>query len=180
MAWGVVEGRATEDSPLAGLKKEHPRLLVDAGTWESLRQQRQDDQRLDQLLGRLEELGRLELGKPPMAYEKRGRRLLSVSRMVLRRVLLWSLNYRITGDKVFLQASEKEMLNAAGFADWNPNHFLDTAEMTAALALGYDWLYDELDPATRQALVTAIKEKGLKSLTEPKGSVSNQMGGVNS
>jgi hypothetical protein len=36
------------------------------------------------------------------------------------------------------------MLAAAAFSDWNPSHFLDVAEMTAALAIGYDWLYEEV------------------------------------
>ena len=40
---------------------------------------------------------------------------------------------------------EEEMLAAAGFSDWNPGSFLDVAEMTTALAIGYDWLHD--DPA---------------------------------
>ena len=31
------------------------------------------------------------------------------------------------------------MLTAARFEDWNPSHFLDVAEMTFALAIGYDW-----------------------------------------
>jgi hypothetical protein len=51
------------------------------------------------------------------------------------------------------------MLAVAAFADWNPSHFLDTAEMTAGLALGYDWFAD-LSAATRatvrQAMISAL------------------------
>lgn len=42
-----------------------------------------------------------------------------------------------------------------------PAHFLDTAEMTAAAAIGYDWLYEYWTPQQREALRTAIVEKGL-------------------
>jgi hypothetical protein len=31
-------------------------------------------------------------------------------------------------------------------------HFLDVAEMTMAVAIGYDWLYDDLSPASRAAI----------------------------
>ena len=36
------------------------------------------------------------------------------------------------------------MLAAASFENWNPKHFLDTAEMTAALAIGFDLLHNDL------------------------------------
>jgi len=55
------------------------------------------------------------------------------------------------------------MTIAAGFKDWNPRHFLDTAEMTTALALGYDWLYDELTPEQRRRIREAIVRLGLRS-----------------
>jgi hypothetical protein len=53
------------------------------------------------------------------------------------------------------------MLTAANFSDWHPEHFLDTAEMTSALAIGYDWLFDYLSPEDRSIIRRAIVEKGL-------------------
>lgn len=53
------------------------------------------------------------------------------------------------------------MLTAARFKDWNPSHFLDVAEMTFALAIGYDWLHDQLDEAVRTEIREAIVEKGV-------------------
>jgi hypothetical protein len=35
--------------------------------------------------------------------------------------------------------------------------------MSLALAVGYDWLYHDLDPATRDTLVAALMEKGLRT-----------------
>ena len=55
------------------------------------------------------------------------------------------------------------MLAVAAFDDWNPSHFLDTAEMTAALAIGTDWLYNDLDATTRATLEKAIRDKGLEA-----------------
>jgi hypothetical protein len=59
------------------------------------------------------------------------------------------------------------MQTVAEFQDWNPDHFLDTAEMTAGMALGYDWLYDRLSPETREKIRGAILDKGLQALLSP-------------
>lgn len=111
----------------------------------------------------------------PVVYEKQGYRLLAVSRTVLRRVIFFSVQFHLTGDRAFAQRAEKEMLTAAAFGDWNPAHFLDTAEMTAALALGYDWLFDELNDDSRAKIRAAIVELGLKpGLAKPwEGTVNN-------
>lgn len=74
----------------------------------------------------------------------------------------------MTGDDQFKERAEQEMLAAAAFPDWNPSHFLDVGEMTAALAIGYDWLYDALPPASRAIIRQAIVEKGLKMGDDPR------------
>jgi len=81
---------------------------------------------------------------------------------VERRVGLLAAAYRLTGKPEYAERAKRELLAAAAFKDWNPSHFLDTAEMTLGVALGYDWLYDKLDEATRKTLLEAIREKGLK------------------
>ena len=48
------------------------------------------------------------------------------------------------------------------FPDWNPRHFLDTAEMTHAFAIGYDWGYDAWSPEQRSRLRKAIVEMGFQ------------------
>ncbi|MBN1805370.1 MAG: heparinase II/III family protein [Sedimentisphaerales bacterium] len=106
------------------------------------------------------------LEQPTVIRVKTGRRLLSVSRRCLDRVTHLSAAYRFTGKEVYLKRAEEEMLAAAEFSDWNPGHFLDVAEMTAALAIGYDWLYDSLPETTRQTIRQAILEKGLQPSLE--------------
>jgi rhamnogalacturonyl hydrolase YesR len=166
---GKAEKRAaTPLAIFASLKPGHPRLIAAPQTWPMLKSQRKHDPALEAFLMALEKQGRALLGTKPVTYQKQGRRLLAVSRTVLSRVLLWSFDFRITGDRAFLQRAQQEMLTVADFPDWNPSHFLDTAEMTAALAFGYDWLYDELDARTRAKIEQAIAEKGLRQLTQPK------------
>jgi Tol biopolymer transport system component/imidazolonepropionase-like amidohydrolase len=148
--------------PLATLRRGHPRLLADAASWQRVLESRRTDPRLDGLLRGLEAHARSLLGEAPAEHRKIGRRLLAVSRTVLERVLVLGTAYRTSGDMAFALRAEREMLAAAAFPDWNPSHFLDVAEMTAALAIGYDWLYDALPADSRASIRRAIVEKGLR------------------
>ena len=90
-----------------------------------------------------------------------GRRLLGVSREALRRIFYLSYAYRMTGHETYATRAEKEMLAVSDFSDWHPEVFLDVAEMTMAVAIGYDWLHDKLTPASHQIIRNAIISKGL-------------------
>lgn len=99
-------------------------------------------------------------------YEVKGRRLLGVSRTYLKQISYLAFSYHITGDERYLEKAESLMLTAAGFPDWNPSHFLDVAEMTTALSIGYDWLYNDLEEKSRSIIREAILKHGLEpSLT---------------
>ena len=103
------------------------------------------------------------LTEPVSKYEKPdGRRLLSVSRRVLDRVRTLALVSRLEGDPRYAERAWSELEAAAQFPDWNPAHFLDTAEITHAFALGYDWLYDQWTEPQRRVLREAIATKGLR------------------
>ncbi|MDO8540362.1 MAG: heparinase II/III family protein [Opitutaceae bacterium] len=103
------------------------------------------------------------LAAPVSKYEKPdGKRLLSVSRRVLDRVRTLALVYQLEGDARCAERAWQELAAAARFPDWNPAHFLDTAEMTHAFALGYDWLYDRWTDEQRRVLREAIVTKGLR------------------
>ena len=157
------QDQADPDDPLASLRPGHPRLLASAGTWGAIKVRRGGDALLDAFLRRGEVEARAILPAPPVAYKKDGKRLLHVSRVALRRVLLLALHFHLTDDAALAERAGLEMLAAAAFADWNPSHFLDVGEMTAALAFGYDWLYDILDTDTRTAIADAIAENGLRA-----------------
>jgi hypothetical protein len=101
------------------------------------------------------------VGRKPVERIMTGRRLLSVSRDCLNRVTLLAAAYRMTGDLKYFTQAEAELLAAAAFSDWNPSHFLDVGEMTAALGIGYDRFYVELSDDSKSRIRTAIVEKGL-------------------
>ncbi len=102
------------------------------------------------------------LKDPPVVHRLIGPRLLDQSRAALRRISTLAGLYRLDGDGRKADRARREMLEAAAFPDWNPSHFLDVAEMTNALAIGYDWLYRVLSEADRARIRRAIVEMGLK------------------
>lgn len=158
---------APATDPLATLRPGHPRLLVRASDWTQIRQRIAADPLARAFHDGLIAQARQVLTVPPARYDKRGRRLLGVSRDVVGRVLGLAYAYRTTDDPAFARRAEAEMLAAAGFPDWNPSHFLDAGEMTAALALGCDWLDDALTPESRAAIRQAIITKGLRPGLDP-------------
>lgn len=165
----AADKELTVNSILVTLRPEHPRLIATPASWELLEKRRAQDPLLDSFLQRSEKEARAIFDVPPVKYEKQGRRLLHISRMALRRVLLLALHFHLTGDETFAARARDEMLATAAFEDWNPSHFLDVGEMTAALAFGYDWLYHQLDEGTRQTIKTAIVEKGLRAALKNDG-----------
>jgi len=101
------------------------------------------------------------LHKEPLQRIIIGKRLLETSREAFFRVFLLSYAYRTTGDVKYASHAEREMLSLCYFPDWNPSHFLDVAEMTTAISIGYDWLYDYLPQSSKKIIRDAIVHKGL-------------------
>ncbi len=150
------------DAFLSVLHPEHPRLFAGAGDWERIRGTVSGSAELETAVAALREAADAMLEMPPLERELTGRRLLDVSREVLKRAFTLGTVYRLTGEDRYRDRLRDELLQAAAFSDWNPSHFLDTAEMTLAVAVGYDWIYHDLTEEERELLRRAIVEKGLE------------------
>ena len=141
----------------------HPRLFLNPDRAQALKRRLAVDPLLASAVAYVKSCAdEIEMAEP-VIRKKLGRRLLGVSRTCLKRVVHLAFAYRMTGATHYLERAQVEMLAAAAFRDWNPSHFLDVAEMTAALAIGYDWLYTDLDPSARAKIREAIVNKGLKA-----------------
>ena len=140
----------------------HPRLLLFKGEEKALLKNINKDPYWKDIHNSYINEAKIIIDIPVNERKMEGRRLLGVSRENLRRIFCLSYAYRMTGEKKYLDRAEKEMLAAAEFSDWNPSHFLDVGEMTMALAIGYDWLFDKLSGSSRKKIREAIIEKGIK------------------
>ncbi len=151
-------------SPLPG----HPRLLATPDDWTRLRKLVREDAAATRILSTLRRKADALLAVPTVEREMIGRRLLHTSRTALERISLLAMVAKVDGTPHHARRAVEEMLQVARFADWNPAHHLDTAEMALAVAIGYDWLQDHLSPAEKDLLADALRVKGLEpSLTDP-------------
>ena len=150
------------DRILETLKADHPRLISEERI-ERIRQAIQEDPVAKRVWRQVVSFADRTLSVNPSVYELRdGRRLLYVSKEALDRIQALGLVYRLTGEQQYADRAWAELEAVAMFKDWHPGHFLDLAEMTHAVAIGYDWLYDQWTLDQRELLVKAIVEKGMR------------------
>jgi len=146
---------------LKTLRPAHPRLFVTPETLPRLRAAVESDPAMKDLYAKLRSSADKILGEKPVERVLLGPRLLDKSRRCLDRVSTLALAYRLSGDEKYAARAAKELEAVAAFQDWNPSHFLDTAEMSCAFGIGYDWLYDYLSKEQRATIRKALMEKGL-------------------
>ncbi len=159
-----------QDKPIIATTKlpAHPRLLLLNGEENRIRQTIGADKAWDNVhQAILTECDRL-VTVAPVERIQVGRRLLDKSREALRRLFYLSYAGRMTGEAKYVQRAEKELLAISSFSDWNPSHFLDVAEMTMAVSIGYDWLHKDLSESSRSAIRSAILKKGLEPSLDAK------------
>ena len=161
LAHGVAFAAEIPADPLAALRAAHPRLLLTNEQLAAATAAAKSDPLRAQLHARVLALASSELKAKPIEHVLVGPRLLAQSRLAVGRVLNCALAYRLSGDARFARRAIDEMLTAAAFPDWNPSHFLDVAEMSLALAIGYDWLHAQLSAGERATIKAALLKHAL-------------------
>lgn len=147
---------------LKTLDKSHPRLMLKNEDLERLKELYTKDKVLQKCIRDVLKEADNCAGKSMLTYRKIGPRLLSVSRECLRRIYALGLAYRWTGEEKYAGKAVDNMLTVCAFKDWNPSHFLDTAEMSHAVGLGYDWLYSYMDAGMREKIKAGLIKNGLE------------------
>jgi hypothetical protein len=141
----------------------HPRLLMSKADEGALKKALKSNEQLSEVHDLIIEKADEMLSKETLAYNKTGKRLLAVSREALQRVFYLSYSYRMTKNKKYLKRAEQEMNAVCLFQDWNPTHYLDVGEMTMAVAIGYDWLFDKLQESTKLNIRRAILKNAFET-----------------
>ncbi len=146
------------------LRKEHPRLIFTNDAQERIEVLSKQNPILQRLIDALFDQANQYLSEPTIKYEIVGTRgrLLHQSRACLAKVFTLATAYRLSHDHIYAHRAIKEMRTATAFPDWNPGHFLDVGEMSTALAIGYDWLFDILSEEDKLSIKNALIEFGIK------------------
>ena len=154
--WGTTS-LAQESFPDSSKMRQHPRLLLLAGQEDAMIKNIATNPYLQQVhKGIISECDAIsswtDNGRP--AFVRPVERSLATHFFPVIRL-------RTTGKNKYFKRCEEELIAVSKFTDWNTSHFLDVAEMTMAVAIGYDWLYKSLSPASRTLISKAIIEKGI-------------------
>ncbi len=91
--------------------------------------------------------------------------ILTMSRRVLDMMQTLGMAHQLTGQETvpskYSSKAFDVLFEASFFDDWMHSHFLDTAEMMTAFAIGYDWMYYAFDDYDRQFIAETVKRLGL-------------------
>ncbi|KAF7314345.1 hypothetical protein MKEN_00907100 [Mycena kentingensis (nom. inval.)] len=173
------------------IRSDRPRLIAPAYKWAALPALIAADQYMkawnDTIFANATEYK----AKPPVAYAKDGDSgILDNAREIKQRIKAFAYVYRMTNDTSWVDRTWEELQNAAGNgasgfgpADdrWNAGHFLDTAELSAAFGIAYDWLYDiwsdDQKGQIRDALITNGLKPGVNQVTTAAGWWRNNITG---
>lgn len=143
----------------------HPRLLFTKAEEPAVKQLIKTDPLAGQLAAflKLKADSLLELPEIPYEMDKYGN-MLYVARGNVQRLTTLALAYRIYKDATYLNAVNKTLLWICNYPDWDPKHYLDTAEMSTAVAIAYDWLYDALPPTTKEIVKKCLYERAVATV----------------
>ena len=162
-------------------KNQHPRIQATAQDFARIREQIKTNTYMKLWSDRLFREANALFDKKPVIYEfKDGVRLLMVSREVMNNMYTLGMAYQLTGDKKYVDRAWLDLKAVCvDFFDWHPGHDIDCAEMAAAVAIGYDWMYDAFTEEQRLAIEDGIYQKGLyqaalgfQSTNAPMGSIA--------
>lgn len=170
-----ANAKAPTSNPDASLAlPPHPRLLINAASIaQTISLIKNKDPNATKLYNMVLAYGQNILKNPVYAANDPNLvspdRLLALSRSILTRVMVCSGIYLLNqGDPTYLQyatraiAEMQEVVNK--FPNWYSTlQFLDTAEMTQAFAIGYDWLYNVLSSEQKTTFSNSIINLGLKA-----------------
>jgi len=121
--------------------------------------------KMDPVIGNLYEAIRLDayeiLDLPIIKRVKTSNSMLNISREILRRVNMLGVVYLVERENRILERIDQEVLATCRFSDWNPPVYLDTGEISMAVALALDWTCDRLPESTIRIAKKALIEKGI-------------------
>ncbi len=144
------------------LRTSSPRLILTPVVERKLRSKLKSDPVVRNYFAAMKLNAAQILKEPLLTREVIGRRLLSTSREMLYRMNILSMVYRIDREPALAKRIDDELKAVCNFADWNPSHYLDVAEMSMAVAIALDWAAEKLPASTVNLAKDALIEKGIK------------------
>ncbi|MDP4679926.1 MAG: heparinase II/III-family protein [Cyclobacteriaceae bacterium] len=156
-----LENPITADYLKKHLAKKSPKLILTPTIEKRIKKKLKSDSYVQAYYKNMLSQSAEIIKKPLLKRELEGFRLLFVSREMVERMGILCLVYRIDKDPQILQRIDDELKAVCAFEDWNPQHFLDIAEMSFAVAMAVDWVGEFLPNETVKLAKTNLIEKGI-------------------
>ncbi len=157
-----VRAVRNKNSILATLNLGHPRLLATMGDFNQLKERIDQEAFLKRWYQALAKQGSGILKEPVSRFGKDRQSLMGISRQILRRVYLLGMLFRLNGDTAYPERVWQELQAIVDFEMKDGIIAVENAEMIHALAIGYDWLYDQWNDSQRKILRNAIIDQGIR------------------
>lgn len=163
---GLTTGQPAKTSLLNTMAQDHPRLFATAERFAKLKAAYLSPTASQQKTWAQNAINSANtiLTEAPIVYVPDVHSvILNDARKVVDHMYKLGLAYWMTNDPPYAERAWTELNTVADntlFPNWNPSHFLDTAEMTHAFAIGYDWFYHYWDATRRTTIRNAIINKG--------------------
>lgn len=146
------------------IRLTHPRLILTSQQIDSVREWEKDDTLVQELMEVIYSYAESALTSPLIAYQYDGAgdpRLKRERRNAMFRVLNCGLVYQITGDTIYAARVRDELIAAAEFPDWGPQHYLNIGELSALCGIGYDWVHDFLTAEDKARIIPGLLKNGI-------------------
>lgn len=145
-----------------GVVSTHPRLMATDDDFARIQNQRITDPVSASLAQNVINEANSHSTRPIISYTKQDPvRMSATAKELVSRTYALTTAWKLTGQANYIDRLWLDLSAAANFPDWNPAHFLDTAEIAHAFAVGYDWGYEHWNEAQRATLRNAIEQKAL-------------------
>ncbi|KAL0951431.1 hypothetical protein HGRIS_008123 [Hohenbuehelia grisea] len=177
LSWPEDSFKPSNPSVLS-VRPDRPRLIAPAYKWQALPNLIQNDPYMKYWNDTIIRNATDYYGRDPVRYFMDGDSgILDNAREIKMRIKAFAYAYRLTNDTKWVDRTWREVSNAVSDSfgpnnstKWNPNHFLDVGEFSAAFGIAYDWLYDlwtdDQRTQIRNNLITYGLQNGVSAYTD--------------
>ncbi len=164
-----------EESGLAGV---HPRIQFTQADFDRMVELSKTEPKMMELADVVIASATDALTADPLVHELYDGLRMNCQRTLSKRIHVLAVAYYLTKDQRFLDRAYFELETVSKMSDWNPGHHLDTCEMMAAVAVGYDWLYNFFTPEQREVIEKGMYNNGYYDSSLAYQTTSSAMGGA--
>lgn len=141
----------------------HPRLILDAAEFRQLKERVSDGGAVGKLHDHMMTVADASVADEKRFTSVRNAKGKSLACPILNRLVSCAYAYKMTGAKKYRDKAIADLNDVCSFDGWYVRSYLDVSQVSAAVAITYDWLYDSLPKSLKAKVVYALKTFALET-----------------